>query len=148
MITIQQETDQNNTNTKNDDDDDDCVIVDNPLDNFKDLKTHKEITDGLKAKLIVDDQEVSHHFYCLDNDYVDPNQKLLETAESFDKISIHECEVIVANYRTSLNENHRVTEAREGNFFVVNDKPVSKDGKAVRRVSVNIIRMSGYLAHT
>ena len=41
-----------------------------------------------------------------------------------------------------------MTEAREGNFFVVNDKPVSKDGKAVRRVSVNIIRMSGYLAHT
>ena len=60
MITIQQETDPNNKNTKNDDDDDDCVIVDNPLDNFKDLKTHKEITDGLKAKLIVDDQEVSH----------------------------------------------------------------------------------------
>ena len=49
MITIQQETDQNNKNTKNDDDDDDCVIVDNPLDNFKDLKTHKEITDGLNS---------------------------------------------------------------------------------------------------
>ena len=37
MITIQQETDQNNKNTKNDDDDDDCVIVDNPLYKFKEL---------------------------------------------------------------------------------------------------------------
>ena len=73
MITIQQETDPNSNNNNDNDDDDDCVITDNPLDNFKDLKTHKEITDGLKAKLIVDDQEVSHHFYCLDNDYVDPN---------------------------------------------------------------------------
>ena len=46
MITIQQETDPNNKNTKNDDDDDDCVIVDNPLYKFKELRTHKEITDG------------------------------------------------------------------------------------------------------
>ena len=60
MITIQQETDQNNTNTKNDDDDDDCVIVDNRLDNFKDLRTHKEITDALKVKLIIDYEEVLH----------------------------------------------------------------------------------------
>jgi len=58
---LQQETDPNNKNTRNDDDDDDFVIVDNPLYKFKELiRTHKEITDGLKAKLIVDDQEVSH----------------------------------------------------------------------------------------
>ena len=86
MITIQQETDQNNTNTKNDDDDDDCVIVDNPLYKFKELRTHKEITDGLKAKLIVDDQEVSHHFYCLDNDYVNPKQAV----NDYNQYSIHQ----------------------------------------------------------
>ena len=85
MITIQQETDQNNKNTKNDDDDDDCVIVDNPLYKFKELRTHKEITDGLKAKLIVDDQEVSHHFYCLDNDYVNPKQAV----NDYNQYSIH-----------------------------------------------------------
>jgi len=86
MITIQQETDQNNTNTKNDDDDDDCVIVDNPLYKFKELiRTHKEITDALKAKLIVDDQEVSHHFYCLDNDYVNPKQAV----NDYNQYSIH-----------------------------------------------------------
>jgi hypothetical protein len=86
MITIQQETDPNNKNTKNDDDDDDCVIVDDPLYKFKELRTHKEITDGLKAKLIVDDQEVSHHFYCLDNDYVNPKQAV----NDYNQYSIHQ----------------------------------------------------------
>jgi hypothetical protein len=88
MITIQQETDQNNKNTKNDDDDDDddCVIVDNPLYKFKELRTHKEITDGLKAKLIVADQEVSHHFYYLDNDYVNPKQAV----NDYNQYSIHQ----------------------------------------------------------
>jgi len=56
--------------------------------------------------------------------------KLLETAGLFDQISIYAYEVVGANYQTSLNENHRVTEAGEGNIFVVNGKPVSKDGKA------------------
>ena len=46
MTTIQLETDPNSNN--NNDSDDDVIIVDNPLDNFKDLKTHKEITDALK----------------------------------------------------------------------------------------------------
>ena len=60
MTTIQQETDPNSNNNNDNDDDDDCVITDNPLDNFKDLKTHKEITDALKVKLIIDYEEVLH----------------------------------------------------------------------------------------
>ena len=63
MTTIQLETDPNSNNNNDNDGDDDVIIVDNPLDNFKDLKTHKEITDALKAKLIIDDQEVSHHSF-------------------------------------------------------------------------------------
>ena len=49
MTTIQLETDPNSNNNNGNDGDDDFITVDNPLDNFKDLKTHKEITDGLKA---------------------------------------------------------------------------------------------------
>ena len=74
MTTIQRETDPNSNNNNDNDGDDDFIIVDNPLDNFKDLKTHKEITDALKAKLIIDDQEVSQHFHSLDNGYVNPKQ--------------------------------------------------------------------------
>jgi len=73
MTTIQQETDPNSNNNNDNDDDDDCVITDNPLDNFKDLKTHKEITDALKVKLIIDYEEVLHHFHSFNKDYVDPN---------------------------------------------------------------------------
>jgi len=87
MITIQQETDQNNKNNNDNDGDDDCVIVDDPLYKFKELRTHKEITDDLKAKLIVDDQEeVSDHFYCLDDDYVNPKQAV----NDYNQYSIHQ----------------------------------------------------------
>jgi hypothetical protein len=48
MTTIQRETDPNSNNKNDNDGDDDVIIVDNPLDNSKDLKTHKEITDALK----------------------------------------------------------------------------------------------------
>ena len=48
MTTIQRETDPNSNNNNDNDGDDDLIIVDNPFDNFKDLKTHKEITDALK----------------------------------------------------------------------------------------------------
>ena len=51
----------------------------------KTLRTHKEITDALLAKLIVDDQEVSHHFHCLDNDYVNPKQAV----NDYNQYSIH-----------------------------------------------------------
>jgi len=51
----------------------------------KTLRIHKEITDALLAKLIVDDQEVSHHFHCLDNDYVNPKQAV----NDYNQYSIH-----------------------------------------------------------
>jgi hypothetical protein len=86
MTTIQLETDPNSNNNNDNDGDDDVIIVDNPLDNFKDLKTHKEITDALKAKLIIDDQEVSQHFHSLDNGYVNPKQAV----NDYNQYSIHE----------------------------------------------------------
>ena len=85
MTTIQLETDPNSNNNNDNDGDDDVIIVDNPLDNFKDLKTHKEITDALKAKLIIDDQEVSQHFHSLDNGYVNPKQAV----NDYNQYSIH-----------------------------------------------------------
>ena len=39
MTTIQLETDPNSNNNNDNDGDDDLIIVDNPFDNFKDLKT-------------------------------------------------------------------------------------------------------------
>ena len=86
MITIQLETDPNNKNNKDDDDDDDCVIVDNRLDNFKDLRTHKEITDALKSKLISNNEQVSHHFHSLHKDYDNPKQAV----NDYNLYSIHQ----------------------------------------------------------
>ena len=157
MITIQQETDQNNKNTKNDDDDDDCVIVDNPLYKFKELRTHKEITDGLKAKLIVADQEVSHHFYYLDNDYVNPKQAV----NDYNQYSIHQNYFPGGTYsvysagkfgeqrKHRCKKENQLQKLRTARLRLCTNLEQNRlENRMVRRVSVNIMRITGYLAHT
>ena len=158
MITIQQETDQNNKNTKNEDYDDDCVIVDNPLYKFKELiRTHKENTDALKAKLIVDDQEVSHHFYCLDNDYVNPKQAV----NDYNQYSIHQNYFPGGTYsvysagkfdeqrKHRCKKENQLQKLRTARLRLCTNLEQNRlENRMVRRVSVNIIRITGYLAHT